>query len=332
MSIEKISQSFYNVSRISLTLWEVYMKKTFKNKIISFVLALTLILGAMTFAIYAATPTSSDFNEAVDAIKSAATLEARESALEEATDVLDAYKTAGGSESDAEIAEAYEYYVTAKADIEEKVGYCNEFIEAVVAALDETAPYLEIRKNCDIAIALRDEEKIDMSYRSVELHSDWLDELTKGTLSEIEEICDKYIENAKNAAEAKTWKDAKRFVELAETSKGNILDIDYPVGLEDYEGFDDADKNIDKAKAFMKAQAAAAKPFCEAVKNISRAESIPDGIAQAYKILETIDETEENAAIALANLQKAERSYNRTVKYANADADEAANLCFSLLF
>ena len=308
------------------------MKKTFTGKFLPLILALTLMLAAIPLAAYAETATASDFANAVTAIKNATTLEAKEAALENATDVLSAYKNGGGSESDAAIADAYDYYETAKADIEQRVGWCNEFVEAVSAALDVTAPYATIRENLDIAKALIDEEKVDMAYGSVSLHEEFRNDLEKNKLKEPEEVCQKFVDYAAKAAAAKTWKEADQYVTLANAAKMAMDKFDYPLELDGYEGVEEAKKQIEAAKEFMSAQVIAAKPFCEAVKNIGKAESVSIGILEAYEILEGIDATAENAAASLANLEKAKRSYNRSVKEANAAANEAAELLFSLLF
>ena len=82
----------------------------------------------------------------------------------------------------------------------------------------------------------------------------------------------------------------------------------------------------------MSNQVIEAKKFCDAVRDISKAESLPIGIAKAYEILKTVDETAENAATALNNLKKIERDYNKAVKAGNESANEAAELAFSILF
>lgn len=311
---------------------EVSMKRTFSKRILYFALALTLMLGALTFAICAESPaTAEDFNNAVTAIKNADDLEGERDALANATDILNSYKNGGGSETDEEIKEAYAYYTTAKPDIEERVGYCDQFIEAVSAAVADTARYSLIRKNFDIALALRDENKIDMDYESVALYARQLDENNK-KLIDAEEICAKYVDYAAKAASAKTWKEANDNVTLSGDARRVIDEFEYPLGIEEYAGFSDAENNVKKAKEFMSEQVIAAMPFCNAVSNISRAKSIPIGIAEAYELLDGVDTTSRDAASALSNLKKAERNYNNMVKKANEAAEEAAKLGFGILF
>ena len=311
---------------------EVSMKRTFSKRILYFALALTLMLGALTFAICAESPaTAEDFNNAVTAIKNADDLEGERDALANATDILNSYKNGGGSETDEEIKEAYAYYATAKPDIEERVGYCEQFIEAISAAVSDTARYSLIRKNFDIALALRDENKIDMSYKSVALYARQLDENNR-KLIDAEEICAKYVDYAAKAASAKTWKEANDNVTLAGDARRVIDEIEYPLGIEEYAGFSDAENNVKEAKEFMSDQIIAAMPFCNAVSNISRAKSIPIGIAEAYELLDGVDTTSRDAASALSNLKKAERNYNNMVKKANEAAEEAAKLGFGILF
>ena len=311
---------------------EVSMKRTFSKRILYFALALTLMLGALTFAICAESPaTAEDFNNAVTAIKNADDLEGERDALANATDILNSYKNGGGSETDEEIKEAYAYYATAKPDIDERVGYCDQFIEAVSAAVADTARYSLIRKNFDIALALRDENKIDMDYESVALYASQLNEHNQN-LIETEEICAKYVDYAAKAATAKTWKEANEKVTLAGDARRIIDKLNYPLGIEEYAGFSDAENNVKKAKEFMSEQVIAAMPFCNAVSNISRAKSIPIGIAEAYELLDGVDTTSRDAASALSNLKKAERNYNNMVKKANEAAEEAAKLGFGILF
>lgn len=311
---------------------EVFMKKTFSKRILYFALVLTLMLGALTFAICAESPaTAEDFNNAVTAIKDANNLEEERDALANATDILNSYKNGGGSETDEEIKEAYAYYATAKPDIEERVGYCEQFIEAVSAAVSDTARYSLIRNNFNIALALRDENKIDMNYESVSLYSRHLDEKNQ-ELIEAEEICAKYVTYAANAASAKTWKEANDNVTLSVDARRIIDKLEYPLGIEEYDGFSDAENNVKKAKDFMSDRVIAAMPFCNAVSNINRAKSIPIGIAEAYELLDGVDTTSRDAAAALSNLKKAERNYNNMVKKANEAAEEAAKLGFGILF
>ena len=311
---------------------EVSMKRTFSKRILYFALALTLMLGALTFAICAESPaTAEDFNNAVTAIKNADDLEGERDALANATDILNSYKNGGGSETDEEIKEAYAYYATAKPDIEERVGYCEQFIEAISAAVSDTARYSLIRKNFDIALALRDENKIDMDYESVALYARQLDENNK-KLIDAEEICAKYVDYAAKAASAKTWKEANDNVTLSGDARRVIDELEYPLGIEEYAGFSDAENNVKEAKEFMSDQIIAAMPFCNAVSNISRANSIPIGIAEAYELLDGVDTTSRDAASALSNLKKAERNYNNMVKKANEAAEEAAKLGFGILF
>lgn len=310
------------------------MKKTLTKRALSFVLALTLLFSAAAFAISADAPTAADFNNAVAELKSAATLAAKEAALENATDILDAYKANGGDETDADIKDSYEYYETAKAEIEEKIASCNAFIEAVSAALDETAPYLTIREMLNVAKELKESGKIDEDYGSVGLHEEFRLELENklSSFNGPETVCAKYVDYAAKAAAATTWEEADEYVTLATAAKNAISNFDYPLELDGYPGYSEADKNIKKAKEFMDAQVLAAIPFCEAVKNITKAKSIPIGVAAAYEVLKTTDATAENAVIALANLQKAERSYNRSAKSANAAVNEITELCFAILF
>lgn len=311
---------------------EVSMKRTFSKRILYFALALTLMLGALTFAICAESPaTAEDFNNAVTAIKNADDLEGERDALANATDILNSYKNGGGSETDEEIKEAYAYYATAKPDIEERVGYCEQFIEAISAAVSDTARYSLIRKNFDIALALRDENKIDMDYESVALYARQLDENNK-KLIDAEEICAKYVDYAAKAASAKTWKEANDNITLSGDARRVIDELEYPLGIEEYAGFSDAENNVKEAKEFMSDQIIAAMPFCNAVSNISRAKSIPIGIAEAYELLDGVDTTSRDAASALSNLKKAERNYNNMVKKANEAAEEAAKLGFGILF
>lgn len=311
---------------------EVSMKRTFSKRILYFALALTLMLGALTFAICAESPaTAEDFNNAVTAIKNADDLEGERDALANATDILNSYKNGGGSETDEEIKEAYAYYATAKPDIEERVGYCEQFIEAVSAAVADTARYSLIRKNFDIALALRDENKIDMDYESVALYASQLNEHNQN-LIEAEELCAKYVDYAAKAASAKTWKETNEKVTLAGDARRVIDKLEYPLGIEEYPGFSDAENNVKKAKEFMSEQIIAAMPFCNAVSNINRAKSIPIGIAEAYELLDGVDTTSRDAAAALSNLKKAERNYNNMVKKANEAAEEAAKLGFGILF
>ena len=195
-------------------------------------------------------------------------------------------------------------------------------MNAVSAALEETAPYVTVRDSLDLAESLLD--KIDEDYGSVGLHREFYDEM-RAELKIPIKVCEDFISYAALAAEAKTYAEASKNIDLASAAKKAITILDYP-------GLEEADEDIATAKNFMYQQIYNATPFCDAVKNISKAKSVPIGIKEAYEILKTVDATAENAVTALNNLKKAERSYNKSAKAGNEAVDEIAELCFAILF
>lgn len=299
------------------------MKKTSLGRILFFAVASVLSFAILALAICGSSPaTAEDFANAVKSLKNADSLAAAEAALGEANDVLASYKSGGGSETDTDVAESYAYYVTAKADIEQRIDNCNRFVAAVAAALEENAPYVTVDENLKIAKELHALIINDMAYGNVALYDDLRRNLM-GELDQPVESCTKHVEYAARAAAATTWKEANQYLKLAESA---VIEIP------DFPGLDEAAENIRKAKEFMSNQVIAAKPFCDAVRDISKAESIPLGIAHAYEMLKSVDATAENAAKSLNNLKSIEKSYNRSVKDANEAANEAALLAFSILF
>ncbi|MBQ3016249.1 MAG: hypothetical protein IJD79_05670 [Clostridia bacterium] len=299
------------------------MRKTRITKLLSLALALSLIFGLLSFTASASlTDTATAFSDAVADIKNADSLEAREIKLAEATEALGAYITAGGTEADAEIADAYADYLEEKTDIETKVGYCLDFIDYVSAATDVNNTYPVKRENLDKAEALID--IIDKDYKTVASYVAHYN----NTVAELYEpvlICEAFIKYAKLAAEATTYEEASSNLKTAEAAKQQISIPDYP-------GIDEAEANLDIARATMSMAVLKATPFIQAVRNINKAESVPIGVQAAYAALEGVDETAEGVPTALNNLKKAERNYNKSAEDGNEAMNELATLAFGLIF
>ena len=140
-------------------------------------------------------------------------------------------------------------------------------------------------------------------------------------------MCRGYINAAKAAREATTYGEAAQHYNTALTYRALIT-------IEDYPGLDEAEENLIIADAFMSERLKNAQNFILAVKNVSKAESVPKGIAEAYEIFERdgVDETAEGAASAMSELQMLEATYNRNVKRANDSANEINSFLFSFIF
>ncbi len=299
------------------------MRKTRITKLLSLTLVLSLIFGLFSFTASASlTDNATAFSEAVEAMRNANSLEARETKLAEATDALTAYITAGGTEADAEIAAAYATYLEEKTDIETKVGYCLDFIDFVSAATNVDNTYPVKKENLEKAEALLD--KIDTEYKTVAYYVTYYNNTT-ADLYEPVLVCETFIKYAKLAAEATTYEEASSNLKTAEVAKQQIVIPDYP-------GLEEAEANLDIARATMSMAILKATPFIQAVRNINKAESIPIGVKAAYAALEGIDETAEGVSTALNNLKKAERDYNKSAEEGNEALNELAALAFGLVF
>jgi hypothetical protein len=255
-------------------------------------------------------------------MKNADSLEKRENKLAEATAALNAYLTSGGTEADAEIADAYADYLEEKTDIETNVGYCLDFIDYVSAATDVNNTYPVKKENLDKAEALLD--KIDTEYKTVAAYVTYYN----NTVAELYEpvlVCEAFLKYAKLAAEATTYEEARSNLKNAEAAKQQITIPDYP-------GIEEAEANLDIARATMSMAVLKATPFIQAVRNINKAESVPIGVMAAYAALEGIDQTADGVATALGNLKRAEKNYNNSAEDGNEALNELAALAFGLVF
>ena len=278
------------------------MKSLKLRKILSLVLAITLTFTVFAVAVSAALEdNASAFNSAVSRIKSATTLESKESNLKSADTAIAAYIADGGSVTDAAINDSYAYYSEVKPVIEASVKACNDFVEYVALALVETNTFVETKGYLDLAEALLD--KIDLKYGDVSLMKTEYDKITDSLVDPIK-VCEDFISYASMAAAATNYKDANTYYTLASNAKTQIEILDYP-------GLDEAEANLAIASATMANATLAAKPFLDAVRNIGKADSTPLGIKAAKDALKGIDQTAPGVANALKNLEKADRWHKK---------------------
>lgn len=299
------------------------MKNKKFKKILSLSLAVAMIFGLLSFTAAAALDeNASAFNQAVAAIENASNLSTKELKLNEADAALEAYINAGGDPTDAVVSEAYARYLPLKSDITEKVGYCQEFINCVSAALEENCTYPDKRANLDRAAELLD--KIDPAYSVVSEYKDYYSTVCAELIEPIE-ICEAFIAYAEAAANSTTYADAKKNIRNAEAAKNQITILDYP-------GLEEAESKLVTANMMMSMAVLKAKPFIQAVRDIYKAETVPLGVLAAYNALEGIDKTAEGVSTAMDNLKKAEGSYNRSASAANNAIDEITLLTLGILF
>lgn len=299
------------------------MTKNFK-KLTALILCFALLCSGAAVSVFANTDAASSFATAVSYIENASTLTEKEEHLISAESYLEAYKLAGGSETDAEISASYEKYVVLKGQIEETIGYCEQFMEYVDFAIYESDTFAETMEYIELAETLLD--KIDLTYSGMRSAKADYDNLILSYREPID-ICESYISNAKAAAEATVYKDALKYYETAMLLKKNIT-------IEDYPGLDEADANLDIATSFMSECILKAQNFILAVENINKAESVAIGIEEAYEIFERdgVDGTAEGAAAALSELKLLEKNYNRTVSRANEQVEDINAMIFAFIF
>jgi len=298
--------------------------RSLSRKIISLLLVSALLFGALVILAYAADAESlGNFAASVTQIERKSKLKDKIKWRNEAEKYLAAYIASGGSVTDADISASYERFIEQKEEIEEKIGFCDEFVSTVTEFLSsEELTYTEISSYTTVADALLD--KIDKDYVGVKL--DEYNNL-KGEIQEKTDACDVYINYAKAAADAKTYADISANYDSALLAKKNVE-------YEDYPGLSEADENLDEAIKVMAAKRLDSMDFVAAVENIPKAKSIPAGIAAARAVLESksIDLTEEKASGALTTLELHERSYTRKVNQANALVDKINSFIFGLMF
>lgn len=298
------------------------MKSIKLTKILSFVLAAALIFSTLAVAVFAAQDGAAAFNNAVSSLKSATTLESKESRLNTATTALNTYLAGGGAVTDDAISDSYAYYSEVKPAIEESVSACRDFMSFVSLAVVETNTYIETRAYLDSAQALLD--KIDENYGDVKIMMSEYDTLTN-KLKLPEANCKSYLSYAEAAANGKTYKEILENYERAQTAK-NLVEI------EDYPGLDVADGNMKIATNLMANITLDTKPFLDAVKSIGKAKTIPLGIKNARSALLGVDLTAPGVSNAIKNIDKAERNYDKEVKDCNSEIEEANELIFAIIF
>lgn len=299
--------------------------RTLSTKLTALFLAAVLLLGAFTLGIFAAGDDyAADFKKYVNYAGNAESLSEKSEYLTSAAEKLDLYVNAGGSTEDAAIADAYQSYVSMKEDVDERVGYCNQFMEYVNLAYEPDIPFAELMSHLDAAESLL--PKVDKKYTGMSGVISQYRNL-RSSLEEPIEICQTFISKACKAAEATTFGEASRAVADAEFYK-TLIEI------EDYPGLDEAEANLLKATAFMSECINNAMRFIHAVEDIEKAESIPVGIKNARDIFEedNVDETAAGADTALSKLRTTELEYDRKVRRANSSADNASSLMFGLIF
>ena len=300
------------------------MKKQATNRIISALVLVSLLLTVCTLSVSAQGDPLSAFIRAVESIDTALTLTEKEEYLTAATEHLTAYLEDGGDTTDAEAASAYGKYLSYKEDIEATVEYCVQFMEYVDLAVYGEGSFTETMEYLAEAEALLD--KIDESYIGVAGAKADYSALCSELYGPIE-VCKSYIAAALAAAEATNYGDAAENYNKALTYRALIT-------IEDYPGLAEAEENLAIADVFMSERLLAAQNFIIAVKNISKSESVPKGIEEAYAIFErdNVDETAEGASSAMSELKMLEATYNRNVNRANKDVDEMNLLLFWFIF
>ncbi len=298
------------------------------RRILAVFLALAALVGCFAVTAFA-TDTAEEFVTAVAAIEAAVTPEAKEEALSAAEGVLAAHIALGGSTEDAAIAEAYEKYLTLKADIEVRVEYYNEYTELLDIVTQTEITYTEFTAHHARLKEL--EELIGLGYRNMAELSNQLFSAEVDTRSPIL-TCKAYIQACLDAANSTTYEDAYTYTKRAKMIEDQIKDIDGNISYLDYPELEDGRKNIEKAERFMQMRLIEATPFILAVRNINKAESIPAGVAAAYAALEGIDQTTDGVPSAMETLAQIENNYNNSASYANARVEEINSMLFGFIF
>ncbi len=299
-------------------------KMKFNRHILLTVLIVAFLASVITVAAFAAAAdTAQQFVAFVGYLENAEDINMQQLYLESIDAIWGTYVSEGGTSEDEAVAESYQKYLTIQAAVETKISVCNEFIDYVNAANSATG-YPEKKEKLENAKALLDQ--IDMEYEGVSSAYSLYNSIVY-QLQEPEETCQRYIEEAAAAAEAaklgKTCYEVKQLISKAKVTKQLIK-------IQDYPGLSEADENIREAERYISDKALEAAPFVLAVRNISSASSIPEGVMAAYNALVGIDETADGVYAAISDLEKIESDYNAEVKEANDIANEAGSFMFIL--
>jgi len=300
------------------------MTKLWQKRSVAALILVSMLLALCTLSLSAAYDPLESLGSALDSIDTALTLTEKEEYLIAATEHLGAYTEGGGEITEGEVKALYDRYLAYKSEIDEKVGYCTRFMEYVDFAVYGEGGFTETVELLDAAEALLD--KIDESYIGIAgAKADYTN--LRAELYAPIEVCKSYIAFARAAAEAKNYGEAAENYNKAITFRARIT-------IEDYPGLDEAEQDLKAADEFMSQRLQAAQNFIIAVKSISKAESVPLGIKEAYEIFErdNVDETAEGASSAMSELRMLEATYDRNVKRANGDVDEAMQLMLWFIF
>ena len=303
---------------------EIMRVKSLLKRILAGVLVSALLVAALSVFSFAA-DFAVVFGNYVAAIDDTKSLDEKIEYIDGAKAALTAYINAGGSETDAAVAENYARFLLQQGEIEAEILLCYEFINIVNAIWEPGLSYDELLGYITDASELLEQIE-DKSYSAISSYvSNFKSE--KISFESKVEVCETYVGYAKAAAEAATYADSKQNIDAALLVKSNIEFLDYPL-------LDQAEQYIETARAIMYQKNIDADVFVKAVKNIGNAESIPAGIKAAYAVLEEydIDVTADGADEAMRTLKTHELSYNRKVVQSNDVQEQTAEFVFDILF
>lgn len=299
-----------------------------KIKFLAFLLVITLILGAFATVAFAAELPSAEFLDAVDNIRNSASLSQKERFVAVAGEKWQAYVDAGGSSDDAEVSEAYVYYLSSKGEVDRLTAICIGFIEDVISAAEawSIVDYKAAKDSLSEAEAAA--SLVDRTYEGVSSAMNTYSSL----LSEIS-TCEKpyllYIENIEKAAASVTYEEAYGYLEIAEMALRDIKK--QSVKIADFPGFADAEAASLEVEEFLNDVMSVAVEFLDAVKSISPS-TIKTDVAAAYEIYGRIDVTAAGVKAAKRELDGRVKEFNDNTERSNGMVDDANSMIFSLIF
>ena len=293
------------------------------KKIVAFILSACIVFSLASFAVSAEESPKDTFIETIESINASQKLTDRMNYLSVAEMALDEYVAAGGSVTDADIAEHYALYEQYLEDCDAEIAIHEEFMSEVnLAYQTQNDSYPIFKEHMNRAEELL--PTLDNAYPGISGSVTQYNNLVF-EFEELEEFCTLYIEYATLAKSATTYAEASKYVKDAERVYTNVRIFDFP-------GIEEADEMVTEAKTFMGSCEFNAAPFLAAVTDLHKSANLPLAIKEAYELLETIDETTVGVDVALSTLRSEERKYNRAVEEANAILDGVGALSLMLIF
>ena len=281
------------------------------TRVISLVLALTVVISA--FAITAAAATAAE--EFILSVEGLEQLSGNEWA--DAVDAADAkwqaYLGAGGSAENSEVADAYAVYAAEKALLDD----CLTFVDNYNSIANGGLGFVELDELMEesnaIFIARKDDNKFN-SFEGVGIAiSNFGTEYQE--FVKRREFSEKYVANAALAAAATTYGDAKKYTELANDAKKRMSIPDYPLLAE-------AEANIEAAKDFMADVMMEVLPFLQAVGEMESADDKFSAILAAMALnTADLDSTAEGVAAARLTLNNEITAHNEKANSASKAVD-----------